>query len=231
MDGPSITEPPLAKFQTIFPVLASSAYICPEYEPAYMTPLATLTEPVSMVPTVGSAVCQRMFPGGNIKSAPCTPGYLLSRGHQGVRQMETIRDSDIDALTVGRRTPLDASERTARPNKGAPSDVAVIGIECPEDAALLAKADNITHEIGACPSKIKVLAGGNRTIRVCSCRPETRYCPGVKALQSLRPLDLSSLQIQRKGGVEEIIIRSAIRGRSRVLASFHTRGRGVVVSG
>ncbi len=54
--------PPLAKFQRIRPVLVSSAYICPEYEPAYMTPLATLTDPVSMVPTVGSAVCQRMFP-------------------------------------------------------------------------------------------------------------------------------------------------------------------------
>src|SRR5580700_6139390 len=145
--------------------------------------------------------------------------------------MVTISDSDINPLTVGCRAPLDAAEGTTGPDRRAPNDVAVIWIECPEDAALLAKADNITHEIGACPSKIKVLAGGNRTIRVCSCRPETRYCPGVKALQSLRPLDLSSLQIQRKGGVEEIIIRSAIRGRSRVLASFHTRGRGVVVSG
>src|SRR6267143_6931863 len=62
IDGPSITEPPLAKFHKIFPVLVSSAYICPELEPAYMTPFATLTEPVSVAPAVGSAVCQRMFP-------------------------------------------------------------------------------------------------------------------------------------------------------------------------
>ena len=27
-----------------------------------MTPFATLTEPVSMAPTVGSAICQRIFP-------------------------------------------------------------------------------------------------------------------------------------------------------------------------
>ena len=40
----------------------SSAYICPELEPAYMTPFATLTEPLSVVPGVGSAVCQRILP-------------------------------------------------------------------------------------------------------------------------------------------------------------------------
>src|ERR1700739_2629291 len=62
IEGPSITEPPLAKFQRIFPVLVSSAYICPELEPAYMTPFATLTEPLSMLPGVGSAVCQTIFP-------------------------------------------------------------------------------------------------------------------------------------------------------------------------
>src|SRR6202008_2899194 len=62
MDGPSITEPPLAKFQRIFPVVVSSEYICPELEPAYITPFATLTEPLSMEPEVGSAVCQRIFP-------------------------------------------------------------------------------------------------------------------------------------------------------------------------
>src|SRR5882762_7083900 len=145
--------------------------------------------------------------------------------------MVTIPDSDINPLTVGCRTPLDAAERTAGPDRRAPNDVAVIWIECPIDAALLAKANNITYEIGACPSKIKVLAGGNRTIRVCPGREKAREVPGVKALQSLRPLDLSGLQIQRKGGVEEIISRGAIRGRSRVLASFHVCGCGVVVSG
>src|SRR5882724_1639984 len=145
--------------------------------------------------------------------------------------MVTIPDSDINPLTVGCRTPLDAAERTAGPDRRAPNDVAVIWIECPIDAALLAKANNITHEIGACPSKIKVLAGRNRTIRVCPGREKARKVPGVEALQSLGPFDLSSLQIQRKGRVEEIVSRSAVRGRSRVLASFHTCGRGVVVSG
>ena len=62
IDAPSITVPPLAKFQRILPFAASSAYICPELEPAYITPFATLTEPLSMVLAVGSAVCQRIFP-------------------------------------------------------------------------------------------------------------------------------------------------------------------------
>src|SRR5436309_4511657 len=44
------------------PFVASSAYICPELEPAYITPFATLTEPLSIVLAVGSAVCQRIFP-------------------------------------------------------------------------------------------------------------------------------------------------------------------------
>jgi hypothetical protein len=103
--------------------------------------------------------------------------------------METIRDSDIDALTVGRRTPLDASERTARPNKCAPSDVAVIGIERPIDAALLAKADNITHEIGACPSKIEILAVGYGTVRGpwswAGSSKTAGSCEGINTLQPL----------------------------------------------
>src|SRR5882762_490914 len=104
--------------------------------------------------------------------------------------MVMIPDSDINPLTVGRRTPLDASERTARPNRCAPNDVAVIGIECPIDAALLAKADNITHEIGACPSKIEILAGGYGPVGFCPRRGEACYCPSLEALHSLRPLDL-----------------------------------------
>src|SRR5258708_6980749 len=113
-----------------------------------MTPLATLTDPVSMVPTVGSAVCQRMFPVATSRALHAPQGYLLSRGRQGVRQTETIRDSDINPPTVGRRTPLDASERTAGPNECAPNDVAAIWIECPIDAALLAKADNYPPDWG-----------------------------------------------------------------------------------
>src|SRR5258708_5390676 len=145
--------------------------------------------------------------------------------------MVTIPDSDINPLTVGCRTPLDAAERTAGPDRRAPNDVAVIWIECPIDAALLAKANNITHEIGACPSQIEILAGGYGTVRVCSRREEARKVPGVEALQSLGPFHLSSLQIQRKGRVEEIVSRSAVRGGRRVLASFHICGCGVVVSG
>ncbi len=45
----------LAKFQRMFPVPESGAYICPHYESAYMTSFATLTEPVSILPAVGSA--------------------------------------------------------------------------------------------------------------------------------------------------------------------------------
>src|SRR5450432_1820632 len=62
IDGPSITEPPLSKLQRIFPVLADSAYINPEYDPAYITPFATLTAPISTAPLVGSAVCQTIRP-------------------------------------------------------------------------------------------------------------------------------------------------------------------------
>ena len=61
--------------------------------------------------------------------------------------MVAIRDSNINALTIGRGTPLDASERSAWTYRCAPNDVAVIGIECPEDSALLAKANNIADEI------------------------------------------------------------------------------------
>src|SRR5229473_2739593 len=98
---------------------------------------------------VGRGVCSlpKDLPSGDIQSAPCTPGYLLSRRHQGVGEVVAIRDSNINALTIGRGTPLDASERSAWTYRCAPNDVAVIGIECPEDAALLAKANDIAHEI------------------------------------------------------------------------------------
>src|SRR4029077_3670336 len=145
--------------------------------------------------------------------------------------MVMIPDSDINPLTVGRRPPLDASERTAGSDRCAPNDVAIIGIERPIDAALLPKAKKIPHQMGACPAKIEILARGDRTVRVCSCRPKTRYCPGVKAFQPPRPLDLSRFKIQRKGSVEEIVRRSAVRGGSCVLASFHICGCSVVVSG
>src|SRR6266702_2874248 len=98
---------------------------------------------------VGGGICglPKDLPSGDIQSAPCTPGYLLSRRHQGVREMVAIRDSNINALTIGRGTPLDASERSAWPHRCAPNNVAVIGIERPEDAALLAKANNIAEQI------------------------------------------------------------------------------------
>jgi hypothetical protein len=44
--------------------LAFIAYISPEYDPAYTTPLATLTAPVSIAPLLGSPVCQTIFPCG-----------------------------------------------------------------------------------------------------------------------------------------------------------------------
>src|SRR6266550_7889485 len=98
---------------------------------------------------VRSGICglPKDLPSGDIQSAPCTPGYLLSRRHQGVGEVVTIRNSNINALTIGRGTPLDASERSAWTHRCAPNNVAVIGIECPEDAALLAKANDIAQEI------------------------------------------------------------------------------------
>jgi hypothetical protein len=65
--------------------------------------------------------------------------------------MAGIRDSDINAVTISRGTPLDASKRIASawPNRCTPNDVAVIGIKCPIDAAFLAKADNVTDQIGS----------------------------------------------------------------------------------
>src|SRR5882762_6414341 len=100
-----------------------------------------------------------------------------------------IPDRNIDALTIAGSAPFDASERSAWPNWCAPHDVAVIGIERPEDAALLAKADNIAQEIRSCSSKVEIRAAGYRTIRVWSRRKQTCHCPSVKALQPLRPLD------------------------------------------
>src|ERR1700726_2189064 len=107
--------------------------------------------------------------------------------------MVAIRDSHINALTIRRRAPLDSSERSARPHGCAPHDVSVIGIECPEDAALLAKANDTAHQVGACPSKIEILASGNRTVRLWSRGSEACRCPRIEALQSLRPLDLPRL--------------------------------------
>src|SRR5258708_37287592 len=62
IDGASITEPPLAKLNNTAPVLACSAYIAPEDDPANITPLATLTAPGSTAPAVGSPLCQMMRP-------------------------------------------------------------------------------------------------------------------------------------------------------------------------
>src|SRR5258707_9683640 len=103
--------------------------------------------------------------------------------------MVTIPDSDINPLTVGCRTPLDAAERTAGPDRRAPNDVAVIWIECPIDAALLAKADNITHEIRSCPSKIEILAVGYGTVRGpwgwAASSKTAGSCEGINTLQLL----------------------------------------------
>jgi hypothetical protein len=62
IDGASITEPPLSKVKRTSPVRASSAYIAPEYDPAYKTPFATLTAPGSIAPGVGSGTCHRILP-------------------------------------------------------------------------------------------------------------------------------------------------------------------------
>jgi hypothetical protein len=63
-EAPPVTEPPLAKLHGIVPVAASRAYmLVPALasDPAYMTPLATVTNEVSMSPC-GSGVCQATVP-------------------------------------------------------------------------------------------------------------------------------------------------------------------------
>src|ERR1700730_1894624 len=80
--------------------------------------------------------------------------------------MIAIRDSNINALTIGRGAPLDASERSAWPDWCAPNDVAVIGVECPVDAAFLAKAYDVAHKIRSGPPKVEIRAAGYGTVRV-----------------------------------------------------------------
>src|ERR1700745_3697386 len=104
--------------------------------------------------------------------------------------MIVIPDRDINALTISGDAPLDASERTAWPNRCAPNDVAVLGIKRPIDAALLAKADDGAQEIRPCPSKVEIWAGRYGTVRVCSRRwvassKTACTCEGVNALQPL----------------------------------------------
>jgi hypothetical protein len=59
--------------------------------------------------------------------------------------MVAIGDRHINALAIGRGAPLNPSERSSWANWRAPHDVAVIGIECPKDAALLTEADDISY--------------------------------------------------------------------------------------
>src|ERR1700722_17950056 len=47
MEGPSTTEPPLANFQRVLPLLASRATMSPERDGAKTTPLATDICPVA----------------------------------------------------------------------------------------------------------------------------------------------------------------------------------------
>jgi len=99
--------------------------------------------------------------------------------------MIAIGDRDINALAISRGAPLNASERSAWTNWRAPHDVAVIRIERPKDAALLAEADNIADEIRSCSSEVEIRAAGYRTIRVWTGRSYAGYGPSVSALQLL----------------------------------------------
>src|SRR3569833_832014 len=80
IEGPSSTVPPLSKLHRTLPVAPSSAYMEPDCEPAYITPLATLTDPASIAPMVGSGVCQINLPvkTSSADQAPqvicCPPG-------------------------------------------------------------------------------------------------------------------------------------------------------------
>src|SRR5262245_31060594 len=63
IEGLSTTDPPLSNFQRTSPVIAFSAYMIPGVnDAAYITPLATLTEPIFVAPWVGLGTCQRILP-------------------------------------------------------------------------------------------------------------------------------------------------------------------------
>ena len=61
--------------------------------------------------------------------------------------MVVVSDGNVDALTVGCGAPFDPAQRAARADRRGPDDPAVVGIERPVDAALLADADDVPHQI------------------------------------------------------------------------------------
>jgi hypothetical protein len=54
-----------------------------------------------------------------------------------------VGDRHVDALAVGSGAPLYAAKRRARTDLGVPNDAAVIRIERPKDAALLADSQYV----------------------------------------------------------------------------------------
>jgi hypothetical protein len=124
-----------------------------------MTPFATRTEAVSMVPAVGP-VCQKIFPVATSRELHDPHAICRLEGTKGIRDKIVIPERNINLLSVSTCSPLDASERTARRDSRALNDVAVPGIEHPKDGALLAQADNVAHEISPAPTKSKSGAAG-----------------------------------------------------------------------
>jgi len=108
-------------------------------EPAYLTPFCNTPRALSMVGWQWvSCSLPRDLAGGDSRSAPCTPGYALSRWLPRWRGDGRYRDRNIDAL------PSAAVPHSMPPIEGlthrcAPNNVAVLRIDCPEEAALLAK--------------------------------------------------------------------------------------------
>ena len=127
-----------------------------------MTPFATLTEPVSMGAWGGVCRLPKDLPGGSVESAPRSPRNPLSRGHQDIGEMIVVPDLNINTFTIRGGAPLDASQRTAWPNRCAPNDGAVIGIKCPINTALLAKANDITQPAFGCPIKHRTEVSGRK---------------------------------------------------------------------
>src|SRR5581483_3303511 len=97
-----------------------------------------LTEDSSIVPCVGSGVCQNL-PCGCIESAPGSPCDRLS-GDQFVRTFLRIRNRDVDVLAIACGSPLNPAERSGGTNHGVPDDCARAGIERPIDSGLLPKS-------------------------------------------------------------------------------------------
>jgi len=109
------------------------------------------------------------------------PSYL---GNAGIGRLRQIGDRHIDTIAVGCGAPLDTAKRRTGTDLGMPGHSAVIGIECPVDATLLADADDIEaayrNQIRAGSTKVIIRSRRRRAVR-----PRART-DGVSRFRSTR---------------------------------------------